>query len=310
MALTDQPYLPLYVDDWMNNNKLKSCSPGAHGLMVSIMCIMHKEEKYGTILLKQKFKQKDKQLHNFCLQLSKLTCFTEHQIEPYLSELIDEEVLILKDDKLICRRMIKDAGISNTRASAGSKGGKKTQENNKKPASQLALPKIEANTGIGNGIDNVNVNGIDKEGGVGEGEGKEGVEGSFKPVTFGNPIIPRMLIIFKKYNPDDPDNGDLDKAACQMICQIISKHEHWPKNSFTQENALAALAIFENAIKFSKTHNFFMQLPLQRLSKEFSGLLKAMKVNKISSNGTYSNQQSDKKPIIPATRSESDFEQP
>ena len=40
MALTDQPYLPLYVDDWMNNNKLKQCSPGAHGVMVTIMCIM------------------------------------------------------------------------------------------------------------------------------------------------------------------------------------------------------------------------------------------------------------------------------
>jgi len=52
MALTDQPYLPLYVDDWMNNNKLKLSTPAAHGLMISIMCIMHKENQYGTINLK------------------------------------------------------------------------------------------------------------------------------------------------------------------------------------------------------------------------------------------------------------------
>ena len=56
MALTDQPYLPLYVDDWMNNNNLKLSTAGAHGLMVSIMCIMHKENQYGTINLKAKFK--------------------------------------------------------------------------------------------------------------------------------------------------------------------------------------------------------------------------------------------------------------
>ncbi len=29
MALTDQPYLPLYVDDWMNNNNLKLSTAGA-----------------------------------------------------------------------------------------------------------------------------------------------------------------------------------------------------------------------------------------------------------------------------------------
>jgi uncharacterized protein YdaU (DUF1376 family) len=61
MALTDQPYLPLYVDDWMNNTKLKLCSPGAHGLMISIMCLMHKSEEYGVILLRQTFRQNERQ---------------------------------------------------------------------------------------------------------------------------------------------------------------------------------------------------------------------------------------------------------
>lgn len=144
MALTDQPYLPLYVDDWMNNTKLKLCSPGAHGLMVSIMCLMHKSESYGIILLKQKFKQSDNQKLNFAKQIAKLSSFDLLEIELNFYELLDEGVLKIDGENLICSRMIKDATISKNRSLSGKKGGRNTQINIK----DFALAKVKANTGI------------------------------------------------------------------------------------------------------------------------------------------------------------------
>lgn len=143
MPLTNQPYLPLYVKDWLTNNKLKFCSEGSHGLLINIMCLMHKENEYGTLLLNQKYKQTNKQIENFALMLARLLPFEKNKIEILLNELINEEVLKLDNEKLICNRMVKDAQISEIRAISGSKGGKKTQfKKNKK----FAKAKIQANT--------------------------------------------------------------------------------------------------------------------------------------------------------------------
>lgn len=152
MALTNQPYLPLYVDDWMNNNKLKLCSPAAHGVMVSVMCIMHKESEYGKLLLKQKFKQTTKQPENFALQIAKQSSFDLHEILPGLEELISEKVLKIEGEYLVCTRMVEDAKISLERSKAGFKGGKTTQFKSKK----FAKAKKQANTVNGNVIENVN----------------------------------------------------------------------------------------------------------------------------------------------------------
>ena len=60
MALRDQPYIPLYVQDFMTDEKLSECSAESTGVYIRAMCIMHKSQEYGTVLLKQK----DKQTHN------------------------------------------------------------------------------------------------------------------------------------------------------------------------------------------------------------------------------------------------------
>jgi len=158
MPLNNQPYLPLYVDDWMNNNKLKLCSPGSHGLMISIMCLMHKEEEYGKILLKQKFKQTDKQILNFASQIAKQTSFDLLDVELYLTELITEKVLFFEDDYLICNRMVKMANISTIRAGVGKEGGIQTQLKAKKikeDKQNFAKAKVQANTVIVNVNENV-----------------------------------------------------------------------------------------------------------------------------------------------------------
>lgn len=146
MALTNQPYLPLYVDDWMNNSKLKMCSPSAHGVMISIMCILHKEVTYGKILLKQKFKQSDKQVRNFALQIAKLSAFDLLEIENPLGELISEGVLIIQDDFLICKRMVRDAEISEKRANAGKSGGTSNKNKNFAYTKSEAKPEAKEET--------------------------------------------------------------------------------------------------------------------------------------------------------------------
>ena len=136
MALRNQPYLPLYVQDFMTDEKLNECSPAANGIYIRLMCILHKSETYGQILLKQKYKQNEskkinllkqncKQIYFFAYQLEKNMPFSVEEIASGLEELIRENVIQIEEDVLFQKRMVKDGILSDKRSSAGSKGGKK-----------------------------------------------------------------------------------------------------------------------------------------------------------------------------------------
>ena len=126
MALRNQPYIPLYVQDFLTDEKLLECSAAANGVFIRIMCMMHKSEPYGTILLKQKDKQNDKQILNFANKIAKFLPYDIKTIESALEELVLEKVLQIDSDFLIQKRMVKDGNISDKRALSGSKGGNKT----------------------------------------------------------------------------------------------------------------------------------------------------------------------------------------
>lgn len=142
MALRDQPYLPLFVQDFLTDEKLIECSAQANGVYIRYMCIAHKSEEYGKVLLKQKDKQSSEQIKNFALKLAKQMPYPVEVIEEGLEELIREAVLILEGDILLQKRMVKDNTVSSARSLAGKKGGKKTQQF----ASKFAKAKNEANT--------------------------------------------------------------------------------------------------------------------------------------------------------------------
>lgn len=142
MALTDNPYLPLYVRDWQTSNKLSMCTPAAHGIMINIMCVLHRENRYGRILLRQKFKQKDSSSLNFAKQLASLLPFTVEEIMPGFTELLNEQILRIDGDWLICDKMESLAILSETRAKAGKKGGEATAKKDK----NFAKAKGAANT--------------------------------------------------------------------------------------------------------------------------------------------------------------------
>lgn len=126
MALRNQPYLPLYVQDFMTDEKLMECSAKATGVYIRILCMMHKSKNYGTFLLKQNDKQNESNIINFAYKLAKFLPYTLEVIESSLVELVTEEVLHIDGDLLSQKRMVKDGNISDKRALAGSKGGKKT----------------------------------------------------------------------------------------------------------------------------------------------------------------------------------------
>jgi hypothetical protein len=139
MALRDQPYLPLYIQDIMTDEKLNECCAATHGIYIKgIMCLMHKSHTYGKLLLKQKYKQTENQNKNFASQLVKHLPYLEIEIEEALKELIRENVCFYENDYLCQKRMIRDNEISEARAISGKKGGLKTQE--------FAKGKIQANT--------------------------------------------------------------------------------------------------------------------------------------------------------------------
>ena len=133
MALRNQPYIPLYVQDFLTDEKLMECSASSTGVYIRIMCILHKQKEYGVFLLKQKYKQSDKQIFNFASHLAKYLPYNENEIYESLIELVNEGVLNIDGDKLYQKRMIKDNDISIKRAESGSKGGKKTQFAKAKP---------------------------------------------------------------------------------------------------------------------------------------------------------------------------------
>jgi len=127
MALRDQPYLPLYVQDFLTDERLIECSAASTGVYIRLMCSMHKSKEYGRILLKQKHKQNTKQIKNFASQLDRQMPYSVEEIEAGLEELINEGVIEISGAYLIQKRMVWDNDVSIKRSAAGKKGGESTQ---------------------------------------------------------------------------------------------------------------------------------------------------------------------------------------
>lgn len=129
MARRDQPYLPLYVQDVLTDEKLANCAPSTVGIYFYILCLLHKQETYGCLKMRPRFKQiGSKPEANFSQIITRLTPFTCEEIEAALSELVDEGIMRINDDELYQPRMVRDGEISEARSKAGSVGGKAVRD--------------------------------------------------------------------------------------------------------------------------------------------------------------------------------------
>ncbi len=156
MSLRNQPYLPLYINDFITDEKLIECSAESTGVYIRLLCLMHKSETYGTILLKQKHKQSENQIENFATCVVKNLPYTFNVVLRSLTELVEEKVLEIHGDSLIQKRMVKDNKLSEIRSLAGKKGGRNSQ-NKEDKTNNFVKAKTQANTVIENEYENEDV---------------------------------------------------------------------------------------------------------------------------------------------------------
>jgi hypothetical protein len=158
MALRDQPYFPLYVQDYLTDEKLNMCTWSTQGVYIKLLCLFHKSDPYGTILLKQKDKLTQNIAYDFAIKISKLLPIDKDKLHEAIKELIEEGCLTQIEDKLFQKRMVRDNEISLLRADAGKKGGLKTKfAKAKAKAKGEANPEAEAEDEDENGIDYDNI---------------------------------------------------------------------------------------------------------------------------------------------------------
>lgn len=132
MALRDQPYIPLYVMDFNNDEKLRMCSAAATGVYIRLMCILHKSKSYGKLQLckefvytntdtndiqtqKQNESNKEYLYSKFAENLAKQMPYKTEVIKIGLLELDYYGVIQLEGNTLYQPRMVRDAELSETR---------------------------------------------------------------------------------------------------------------------------------------------------------------------------------------------------
>lgn len=164
MALRNQPYIPLYVQDFMTDEKLRECSAESVGVYIFVMCVLHKSEEYGALELKEKYFNENNAICGFAKMFAKHLPFNIDVIDRSLRELISEKVLTLDDRRLIQKRMLNDGKKSEIRAKVGSKGGNQKAKNKEKDlAKDVAndIAKTYQNTEYENEIEYEYINNID-----------------------------------------------------------------------------------------------------------------------------------------------------
>jgi hypothetical protein len=153
VALRNQPYLPLYVNDFMNDEKLKPCSAESIGVYIRLMCLLHKCEEYGALTFDDLDERTNDICYDFATKLLPHLLFKHDVVLRGLHELIARKILMLDGERLYQKRMVKDGNTSAVRVSAGSAGGKAKAKNSSKTSSKR-LAKGVSNADIDIVIDN------------------------------------------------------------------------------------------------------------------------------------------------------------
>lgn len=111
-----RPSFQFYPSDWLRDTALRTCSVGARGLWIDMICFMHEGTPYGHLKVNDKVILSD--------NLARMVGETIDTVEGYLRELSDAGVFEYDDDGAIfSRRMVKDEKVRNARADGGKKGG-------------------------------------------------------------------------------------------------------------------------------------------------------------------------------------------
>ena len=111
-----RPSFQFYPSDWLRDTALRSCSTGARGLWMDMICFMHEGNPYGHL------KVGDKVI--LPPNLARMVGETLEVVQGWLDELQEAGVYDLAEDGAIySRRMIRDENLRKIRAEGGKLGG-------------------------------------------------------------------------------------------------------------------------------------------------------------------------------------------
>jgi len=110
-----RPSFQFYPSDWLRDTALRSCSTGARGLWIDMICFMHEGSPYGYL------KVADKVI--LPSNLARMVGETPEVVEGWLNELKEAGVYDTDNGAIFSRRMIRDEELRQKRAEGGKLGG-------------------------------------------------------------------------------------------------------------------------------------------------------------------------------------------
>jgi len=120
-----RPSFQFYPADWLRDTALRTCSVGARGLWIDMICFMHEGAPYGHLKVGNKVILPS--------NLAGMVGATLLETEGWLAELESGGVFERTEEGcILSRRMIRDENLRNLRASGGKLGGN--------PALKVNLP--------------------------------------------------------------------------------------------------------------------------------------------------------------------------
>jgi hypothetical protein len=143
----ERPWMKFYPQDWRADEKLRMCSLGARGLWIEMLSLMHRSERYGTLLIHSKAPSLE--------QLAVQVGASVHVVSEALAELETAGVFSRNaQDAIYSRRMKRDEKKIKNAHKNGSKGGN--------PKLRASNGKTKENPVSDNQEDNPEDNGQDK----------------------------------------------------------------------------------------------------------------------------------------------------
>lgn len=155
-----------YTGDWLKDTALRSCSIGARGMWIDMLCYMHDCKPYGHLKVGNKVILKS--------NLAAMVGLTINDTEAYLKELLDAGVCAkMPDGTIYSERMVRDEETRRKRAEGGHLGGNPNlKKRNRKPSGEdnakvnlKGYPLLENDNVIENEDENTGVGGAGEEDG-------------------------------------------------------------------------------------------------------------------------------------------------
>ncbi len=151
-----RPSFQFYPSDWLRDTALRSCSTGARGLWIDMICYMHEGTPYGHLKVKDKVILPD--------NLARMCGLTCQEVEGWLLELKSSGVYEIDEDgSIYSRRMIRDENLRMVRSAGGKLGGNPNlkvnlQDNHKveKEVNQILTPSSASSSASSSSFSSIN----------------------------------------------------------------------------------------------------------------------------------------------------------